>query len=138
MGPRYFKKALGDLGWCHDISTPYRPHTNGVAERAARRVKEGTYCSLNHLGRAVQLWPEAMASYCFMRNIAGIQKDGLPPTSPSFSRNSKDSLCPSAQKLNTNPAYPKDLKTAQALNRIFVGYDQRASGNWSGDYLIAD
>ena len=32
-GPKEFKKALEDLGWYHDTSTPYRPQTNGVAEQ---------------------------------------------------------------------------------------------------------
>ena len=75
-GSKEFKKALEDLGWCHDTSTPYRPQTNGVVERAVRRVKEGTSCALYQSGWAVQWWLEAMACYCFLRNIADVQKDG--------------------------------------------------------------
>ena len=41
-----FIKAMKDLGFPHDTSTPYRPQTNCVAERAVRRVKEGTSCTL--------------------------------------------------------------------------------------------
>ena len=37
-----FGKACGDLSWNHCTSTPHRSETNGIADRAVRRVKEGT------------------------------------------------------------------------------------------------
>ena len=37
-----FDKACEDLFWNHCTSTPHRSETNGIAERAVRRVKEGT------------------------------------------------------------------------------------------------
>ena len=37
-----FGKACEDLSWTHCTSTPHRSETNGIAERAVRRVKEGT------------------------------------------------------------------------------------------------
>ena len=43
-----FGKACEDLSWNHCSSTSHRPETNGIAERAVRRVKEGhlrCYCS---------------------------------------------------------------------------------------------
>ena len=39
-----FGTACEDLSWNHCTSTPHRSETNGIAERAVRRVKEGTYC----------------------------------------------------------------------------------------------
>ena len=41
-----FGKACEDLSWNHCTSTPHRSETNGIAERAVRRVKEGhlRYC----------------------------------------------------------------------------------------------
>ena len=35
-------KACEDLSWNHCTSTPHGSETNGIAERAVRRVKEGT------------------------------------------------------------------------------------------------
>ena len=37
-----FGKSCEDLSWNHCTSTPHRSETNGSAERAVRRVKEGT------------------------------------------------------------------------------------------------
>ena len=37
-----FGKACEDLSWNHCTSTPHRSETNGIAERAVRRVKQGT------------------------------------------------------------------------------------------------
>ena len=45
---REIEQAVKDLNWedRHDTSTPNRPSTNGVIERAVRTVKEGTSASL--------------------------------------------------------------------------------------------
>ena len=43
-------RACEDLCWNHDKSTPYRSETNGIAEHAVRRVKEGTSALLVQSG----------------------------------------------------------------------------------------
>ena len=45
-----FGKACEDLSWHHCTSTPHRSETNGIAERAVRRVKEGTSAVLLQSG----------------------------------------------------------------------------------------
>ena len=45
-----FGKACEDLSWNHCTSTPHRSETNGIAERAVRRVKEGTSAVLLQSG----------------------------------------------------------------------------------------
>ena len=45
-----FGKACEDLSWNHCTSTPHRSETNGFAERAVRRVKEGTSAVLLQSG----------------------------------------------------------------------------------------
>ena len=45
-----FDKACEDLSWNHCTSTPHRTETNGTAERAVRRVKEGTSAVLLQSG----------------------------------------------------------------------------------------
>ena len=43
-------KACEDLSWNHCTSTPHRSETNGIAERAVRRIKEGTPAALSQSG----------------------------------------------------------------------------------------
>ena len=45
-----FGKACEDLSWEHCTSTPHRLETNGISERAVRRVKEGTSAVLLQSG----------------------------------------------------------------------------------------
>ena len=45
-----FGKDCEHLSWNHCTSTPHRSETNGIAERAARRVKEGTSAVLLQAG----------------------------------------------------------------------------------------
>ena len=59
-------KAMAELSWTHDTSTPHRPETNGRAERAARIVKEGTSATLLQSGLPADWWQEAMNCYCFL------------------------------------------------------------------------
>ena len=43
-------KSCQRLSWNHRTSTPHRSGTNGIAERAVRRVKEGTSAVLLQSG----------------------------------------------------------------------------------------
>ena len=45
-----FGKACEDLSWNHWTSTPHRSETNGIAEKALRRIKEGTSAVLLQSG----------------------------------------------------------------------------------------
>ena len=45
-----FGKSCEELSWRHRISTPHRSETRGIAERAVRRVKEGTSAVLLQSG----------------------------------------------------------------------------------------
>ena len=53
-----FGKACEDLSWNHCTSTPHRSETNGIAERAVRRVKEGTSAVLLQSGVGNEWWAE--------------------------------------------------------------------------------
>ena len=55
-----FGKAREDLSWNHCTLTPYRSETNGIAERAVRRVKEGTSAVLLQSGLNESWWADSM------------------------------------------------------------------------------
>ena len=48
--PLQFGKICEDQSWNRCTSTPHRSETNGIAERAVRRVKEGTSAVLLQSG----------------------------------------------------------------------------------------
>ena len=67
-----FGKACGDLFWNHCSSTPHRSETNGIAERAVRRVKEGTSAVLLHSGLSESWWADSMECYTYLRNVTDL------------------------------------------------------------------
>ena len=74
-----FGKACEDLSWNHCTSTPHRSETNGIAERAVRRVKEGTSAVLLQSGQNESWWAESMECYTYLRNVTDILFDGKTP-----------------------------------------------------------
>ena len=58
-----FGKACEDLSWNHCTSTPHRSETNGIAERAVRRVKEGTSAVLLQSGLNESWSADSMECY---------------------------------------------------------------------------
>ena len=52
--------------WNHCTSTPHRSETSGIAERAARRIKERTSAVLLQSGLDEKWWACSMESYCYL------------------------------------------------------------------------
>ena len=71
-----FGKACEDLSWNHCTSTPHRSETNGIAERAVRRIKEGTSAVLLQSSLMKQWWAGSKACYCYLRNVQDLLSDG--------------------------------------------------------------
>ena len=55
-----FGKSCEHLSWNLCSSTPHRSETNGIAERAVRRIKEGTSAVLLQLGLDEKWWADSM------------------------------------------------------------------------------
>ena len=71
-----FGKSCEELSWNHCTSTPHRSETNGIAERAVRRVKEGTSTVLLQSGLGNEWWADSMVCYCYLQNIQDLLSDG--------------------------------------------------------------
>ena len=74
-----FGKACEDLSWIHCTSTPHRSETNGIAERAVRRVTEGTSAVLLQSGLNESWWADSMECYTYLRNVQDLSSDGKTP-----------------------------------------------------------
>ena len=63
----------------HCASTPHRSETNGIAERAVRRVKEGTSAVLLQSGLNESWWADSMECYTSLRNVTAFFLFGRRP-----------------------------------------------------------
>ena len=109
-----FGKACEDLSWNHCTSTPHRSETNGIAERAVRRVKEGT--SAVH---------------------------GKTPYERRFGKPFKGPIIPFGSLVEYYPISAKDQPRIHRFGKkvlpgLFLGYALYAGGIWKVDVLIAD
>ena len=85
-----FGKACENLSWNHCTSTPHRSGTHGIAERAVRRVKEGTSAVLLPSGLDEKWWADSMECCCYLRNIQDLLSDGKHLTQGESVNHSKD------------------------------------------------
>ena len=69
-------KACKVWSWNHRTSTLHRSETNGIAERAVRRVEEGTSPVLLHSGLDEKWWSDSLECYCCLRNVQDRLADG--------------------------------------------------------------
>ena len=74
-----FGKSSEELTWNHRTSTPYRSETNGIAQRAVRRVKQGTPAVPLQSGLDDRWWSDSMECYCYLRHVQDILADGKNP-----------------------------------------------------------
>ena len=77
-------RTCEDLSWYRRTSTPHRSETNGMAERAVRRVKEGTSAILLQSGLDERWWSNSKEFYCFLRNVQDLLADGRTPCERRF------------------------------------------------------
>ena len=64
-----FGEACEDLQLHHCTSTFHRSETDGIVDRAVRRVKEGTSSMLPQSGLDEKWWAESMDCHCYLRNV---------------------------------------------------------------------
>ena len=89
-----FGKACEDLSWYHCTSTPHRSETNGIAERAVRRVKEGTSAVLLQSGLNESWSADSMECYTYLRNVTDLLSDGKTPYQRRFWQPFKGPIIP--------------------------------------------
>ena len=103
-----FGKACEDLSWNHCTSTPHRSETNGIAERAVRRVREGASAVLLHSGLNEHWWAESMECYTYLRNVTDLLSDGKTPYEKRFGQPFQGPIIPFGAMVEYHPTSPKD------------------------------
>ena len=141
--PLEFGKACEDLSWNHCTSTPHRSETNGIAERAVRRVKEGTSAVLLQSGPNESWWADSMECYTYLRNVTDLLSDGKTPHERRFGQPFKGPIIPFGSLVEYHPITAKDQSRIHQFGKkvlpgLFLGYALYAGGIWKGDVLVAD
>ena len=138
-----FGKACEDLSWNHCTSTPHRSQTNGIAERAVRRVKEGTSAVLLQSGLDENWWADSMECYTYLRNVTDLLSDGRTPYERRFGQPFKGPIIPFGSLVQYYTISAKDQSRIHQFGKkvlpgLFLGYALYAGGIWKGDILVAD
>ena len=79
-----FGNGCEGLSWNQCTSTPDRSETNGIVERAVRRVKEGTSAVLLQSGLDENWWADSMECCTYLRNVQDLLSDGKTPIRETF------------------------------------------------------
>ena len=135
-----FGKSCEDLSWNHCTSTPHRSETNGIAERAVRRVKEGTSAVLLQSGLTESWWADSMECYTNLRNVTDLLSDGKTPYERRFGQPFKGPIIPFGSLVEYHPITAKDQSRIHQFGKkvlpgLFLGYALYAGGIWKGEEL---
>ena len=138
-----FGKACEDPSWNHCTSTPHRSETNGVAERAVRRVEEGTSAVLLQSGLNESWWADSMECFTSLRNVTDLLSDGKTSCERRFGQPFKGPIIPFGSLLEYHPFTAKDQSRIHQFGKkvlpgLFLGYALYAGRIWKGEVLIAD
>ena len=138
-----FGKACEDLSWNHCTSTLHRSETNGIAERAVRRVKEGTSAVLLQSGLNESWCAESMECYTYLRNVTDLLSDGKTPYERRFGQPFKGPIIPFVSLVEYYPISAKDQSKIHQFGKkvlpgLFLRYALYAGRIWKGDILVAD
>ena len=134
-GGEYNSKAMAEYckekGICHELTNPYCPEQNGIAERFNRTIIEAAKSMLFHAKLPQHYWAEAMntAVYLHNRSPTAILKDITPyelwfKQKPDVS-NLRIFGCIAYAHIPEDKRHKLDNK---ALKTIFVGYPEGTKG----------
>jgi transposase InsO family protein len=125
-----FEEFLASHGIKHELTTPYTPEQNGLAERYNRTIVEAVRSMLFDMGMSKQFWGEAVMTAVYTRNRSPSRAiDNVTPYSIYKGRNPNVShfrvFGSTAYALILSPRTKLEPKTRKCL---FLGYDERSKG----------
>ena len=121
-----FGQACEDLSCQHCTSTPHRSETNWIAERAVRRVKEGTSALLLQSVQNANWWADSMECFTYLRDVQDLLPDGKTPYERRFGQPFKGSIIPFGSLVEYYPVSVKDQSRIhqvgkKVLPKLFLG-----------------
>ena len=105
-----FGKSCEALQWNHRTSTPHGSETNGIAERAVRRVNEGTSAVLLQSGLDERWCTHSVECCCFLRNVQDLLGDGVTPYERRFGEPFKGPTIPLGAMVEYHPISTRDFQ----------------------------
>ena len=116
---------------------------NGIAERAVRRVKEGTSTVLLQSGLNESWWADSMECYTYLRNVTDLLFDGKTPYERRFGQPLKGPIIPFGSVVEYHPFTAEDQSRIHQFGKkvlpgLLLGYALYAGRIWKGDVLVAD
>ncbi|UYV60448.1 hypothetical protein LAZ67_1001175 [Cordylochernes scorpioides] len=129
-GNRQVEDFLNQSGIKHQLTVPYSPAQNGVAERKNRSLMEMTRCMLFDSGLPQSLWAEAVTTANYLHNR--IPSKATDKTPFELWTNRKPSLkhikrfgCKAFAYI---PKIKRNKLDSKVIEGIFLGYDDRSKG----------
>ncbi|UYV75014.1 hypothetical protein LAZ67_12002096, partial [Cordylochernes scorpioides] len=127
---RQVEEFLNQSGIKHQLTVPYSPAQNGVAERKNRSLMEMTRCIMFDSGLPQSLWAEAVTTANYLHNR--IPSKASDKTPFELWTNRKPSLkhlkrfgCKAFAYI---PKIKRNKLDSKVIEGIFLGYDDRSKG----------
>ena len=111
--------------------TPHRSETNGIAERAVRRVKEDTSVVLLQSGLNQSWWADSMECLTYLRNVTDLWSDGETSYERRFGQPFKEPIIPFGSLMKYHTITAQDQSRIhqfgkKVLHGLFFGYATRS------------
>ena len=130
--------AARTLTWRHDTSTPYRPTTNSVAERAVRTAVDGTRAVLLASGLEHCWWREACQCFAALYNVSHVGPSGHTPYFLVRGEEFPGYIVPFGAQIRYKPSGDMAKNQEKFCDRtrlgIFMGYHMNAGLKLSRGY----
>ena len=122
--------------------TPHRSETNGIAERAVRRMKEGTSAVLLQCDSMKKGWLVLWNVFCYLQNVQDLLAEGKTPYERRFGEPFKGPIIPFGVMVEFHRFLQKTSQ--DSTNLVRKCYQECSSdARWlreefGGDVMVAD
>ena len=142
-GSKEFEKSLKDLKFPHDVSLPYDPQSNGVAENGIRRLKEGVRCTFVQSGLSLEWWAEAAKCFTAYKNCTDTMAGtGQTPYERRFNYSYKGPQIPFGAAVRYLPSGPMAERQHTFSSNMRLGIFMRPEFNsdnvYKGNSILID